>query len=132
MSTRICTICGRELPATSEFFSRDRDWLSSRCKQCRNKYFREYRQKNKNKISEYFKKNRKTPENHNKLRALHIYIKNHKKKPEYCQICNEKRRLQLASINHTYTRNPEDYLYLCQFCHSLFDKCMEGRISGHS
>ena len=55
--------------------------------------------------------------------GIHQYIRRYKPKPDYCTICNEKKkRLELASIDHKYTRNIDDYLYLCPSCHPLFDK----------
>ena len=45
------------------------------------------------------------------------------KKPKYCMICNESKKLQLASKDHEYTSNPLDYIYVCQSCHYRFDSC---------
>lgn len=45
MNIKICTKCKRELPATNEFFSKDknsRDGLSYWCKECNCKYVTEY------------------------------------------------------------------------------------------
>lgn len=56
------------------------------------------------------------------LSTIHHYIHRIKPKQSYCIICNQKKRLDLASINHTYTKNPEDYLWLCRSCHRLFDQ----------
>ena len=52
---------------------------------------------------------------------LHRYIREIKPKPELCEICKEKKRLTLSSNNHTYTRNPDDYRYLCLKCHLIVD-----------
>lgn len=53
---------------------------------------------------------------------IHLFIKKRKQKPEYCIICNEfKEKLECCSIDHTYTRDPNDYIYLCHSCHIVFD-----------
>ena len=63
-------------------------------------------------------------------RALHDYIRKYKPKPEYCTICNEYgKKLHCCSIDHTYTRNLEDWIYLCVKCHSLFDKYRKESVS---
>ena len=56
--------------------------------------------------------------------ALHQYIRKYKPEPEYCTICNQYgKKLECCSIDHTYTRNSDDYISLCNSCHKLFDKC---------
>jgi len=133
METKICSTCQRELPATSEFFSKDRKWLSSRCKSCRNRYFKKYRTENKAKINQYFKKNQHSFMEKDKkriedlglnmsYRGLHLLIKRNKPKPKYCSICNQEKKLELASINHSYTKNINDWMWLCRSCHILLDK----------
>lgn len=55
--------------------------------------------------------------------AKHVYVRR-LIKPKYCTICNiYSKKLHMASIDHTYTRNPKDYIPLCPSCHKLFDKC---------
>ena len=141
MTNKKCTSCGRELPATNEFFSIDQKWLSSRCKQCRNEYFKEYRDKNKEKLKRYSREidipkkleaYEQDKERINHLSKLHQYIRKIKPKQSYCTICNQKKRLELASINHTYTKNIEDYLWLCRSCHILFDKLSEVIVNEYS
>ena len=57
-------------------------------------------------------------------RALHYRIRKLKLEPEYCTICNEiNKKLECCSIDHIYTKNPDDYIYLCRSCHKLFDQC---------
>lgn len=56
-------------------------------------------------------------------KSLHRYITRTKEKPEVCMICNEyKNRLECCSIDHSYTRNINDWIYLCTNCHRLFDR----------
>ena len=139
--TKICKKCKRELPL--DFFNkRGRgDELRAQCKQCRNIQKQEYRDNNKEKIKRDSRKYR-SKNSHPRIRlesgkeieyrSLHQYIKKYKPKPKYCIICNEKKKLQLASINHVYTRNITDWLWLCQSCHMLFDKLSKVRVLGYT
>jgi len=57
--------------------------------------------------------------------SLHIWMAKNKSKPKRCEDCGEIRKLNLASLtNHQYTRNIEDYKWLCYSCHKKLDlKC---------
>ena len=53
-----CTKCGRKLPATTEFFYRNKGgkWgLRVECKECNNERAKQYRETHKDKITEYHK-----------------------------------------------------------------------------
>jgi len=99
------------------------------------KYNRNHRKEIKKKRKEHSRKHREKLDKRNKewrqqffeetgikYKAIHEFIRYNKKKPEYCTICNEIKDLDLASIGHTYTRNPKDWIYICRECHRLFDK----------
>ena len=64
--------------------------------------------------------------------TLHIWIAKNKPKPKVCEICKEERKLNLANIkNHNYTRNINDYRWLCYSCHKKMDMgnyCKNGHI----
>lgn len=55
------------------------------------------------------------------LSALHEYM--HKKliKPKECTFCHKKKKLELSSIKHRYTRNKKDWQWLCKKCHFHYD-----------
>jgi uncharacterized protein with PIN domain len=54
--------------------------------------------------------------------ALHIWLAKNKPKSKLCEKCNDKRKLSLSNIrNHQYTRNPNDYKWLCYSCHKKYD-----------
>ena len=61
--------------------------------------------------------------------VLHEYIKKRIKKPEICEICKNKRILELAFKNHKagykspelYTRNLNNWFYICRSCHMKED-----------
>jgi len=61
--------------------------------------------------------------------VLHKYMKSRKPKPEFCQICKKKKKLDLAFKNHKagfktpelYTRNINDWYYICRSCHMKED-----------
>jgi len=58
--------------------------------------------------------------------ALHGYIRRHKPKPLACELCGKITTvLDLSYVEHsrtaTYTRNPDDYKYICRGCHMRSD-----------
>lgn len=56
--------------------------------------------------------------------GFHAHIKKHNKKSKFCQKCfTYTSKLNLCNIrNHNYTRNIEDYKWLCYRCHMIIDK----------
>jgi hypothetical protein len=55
-------------------------------------------------------------------RALHRWIRKYKLKFELCEECYKMKKLELANIkNHQYSRNPDDYKWLCKSCHTKYD-----------
>ncbi len=58
-----------------------------------------------------------------KSHTIHAWLRNKYPPPEECQDCGKiKPRLYLANLkNHKYTRNIEDYKYLCFDCHQKLD-----------
>jgi len=60
--------------------------------------------------------------NHAKKLTIHGWIARHKPKPKYCEECKKEKKLCLANIkNHNYTRNVNDYKWLCYSCHMNLD-----------
>jgi len=55
--------------------------------------------------------------------ALHIWIRKNKPKPEVCEECKQKKRLTISFNNNLkkYTRNINDYRWLCYKCHNIYD-----------
>ena len=86
MQTKICTKCGQELPATSEYFYKDKthkDGLVSFCKNCKEQYHKQYRQENKEKKSEYDKQYCQINKDKVKESQKQKYIKNIEKRKRY-------------------------------------------------
>jgi hypothetical protein len=55
--------------------------------------------------------------------AIHKWMSNNLNKPDKCSFCKEnKYRLEWANISGDYLRDIEDYICLCQRCHSLWDR----------
>ena len=82
----------------------------------------------KKKISETLKGKNKRENNPNwkgdkvSNKALHTWIKTNKPKPECCEICGKKtNKLDCSNKDHKYSRNLEDYQYLCKKCHAQYD-----------
>ena len=58
--------------------------------------------------------------------SIHKWLKRHFKKPLNCQNCgNFSNHIDWANINHSYSRNINDYKALCRSCHTKYD---HGRI----
>lgn len=61
-----------------------------------------------------------------KYHAIHKWIRNHKPKPIRCENCNKEGKLHVAKKpDALYTRNFDDYLWLCPSCHDKLDRNME-------
>lgn len=65
-----------------------------------------------------------------KTRALHTWVRRHKKIPENCDVCKIRTPIDLANISpsynaKTYTRVLENWVYLCRRCHMLQDGRIE-------
>lgn len=129
METKKCTKCGRELPATLEFFyylkggiykgKKYKDGLRSYCKKCWKEYKKSHKKQIKMNRKEYKKKN------WNKyiyLNNLHKWVKKYKPKQRFCSICNQKRKLELSNISGKYKKDINDYWWLCHECHHFFDR----------
>lgn len=71
-----------------------------------------------------FEKDERNPnwkgENAN-IANLHNYVRRRKSKPALCEICHKRPSLDLMNKNHIYSRNPEDYLWVCRSCHLKYD-----------
>lgn len=81
-------------------------------------------EKTKKMLSEKFKgiRNPAWKGNEAKYNALHMWVRKRKIKPPKCEICNKKTEgLELAKISEKYTRNLEDYKYICYRCHKILD-----------
>ena len=53
--------------------------------------------------------------------ALHNWIAKHFKKSILCEICGLFRKLEWSNKDHKYSRNREDWQYICRSCHRRYD-----------
>lgn len=86
MKSKICTKCGTEYPATTEFFHKDKKGeynLRSDCKQCRSHYKKQYYQNNKERLKkyrkDYYQDHKEYEKQTSKKRALEYYWNNREK-----------------------------------------------------
>ena len=68
--------------------------------------------------------------------VIHRWVEKRKPRIKFCEECGEERKLNLASLtNHNYTRNVEDYKWLCYSCHKHLDlkchRCKRNKIKLH-
>lgn len=54
-------------------------------------------------------------------KCLHDWVKRNKKKVEYCELCGEKKKLNLSNISGKYKRDLTDFRWLCRSCHNKVD-----------
>jgi hypothetical protein len=54
--------------------------------------------------------------------SLHAYIKKRLIKPTSCQNCNKNEKLDLANKSKNYTRNLDDWMWICRTCHYHYDR----------
>lgn len=85
--TRICTKCNIEKPISDFSIKKDGDGLRTDCKECRAKYLKEYRQKNKDKLL------KQQSENHFKNREDRL-----KQQKEY----RERNKDKISKMNRDY------------------------------
>lgn len=61
--------------------------------------------------------------NKQEYRILHGYICQISGMPQKCEHCQSTtKKCEWASINHTYTMDPKDWIRLCHACHMRFDR----------
>jgi len=52
---------------------------------------------------------------------LHVWVKRYLPQPELCQNCNVVKPYDLANVTGIYSRDLENWKYLCRRCHMLSD-----------
>ena len=57
--------------------------------------------------------------------GLHVWVAKRLPKPDACEICKEKKQLELSSKGHVYNRNLKSWQWLCRSCHSKVDQKIE-------
>jgi hypothetical protein len=60
---------------------------------------------------------------------IHKWIRYHKPKSEICEICLEKKYVELANISGEYKRDINDFKWLCKKCHMIFDNRIPTRLN---
>jgi len=62
-------------------------------------------------------------------RGVHEWVRKRKPKPEVCEICKEKEPKHLSNKDHKYSRNIDDYQWVCVKCHWHYD---ENKFKSHT
>ena len=112
--TQICLKCILEF-SNKHSYSNHKRWCEGRMEKTRIKF-------SKNKLGE---KNPNWAGLKVGYHALHDWIMERKKKPEFCEHCKIKSPFDLANISQQYKRDVNDFQYLCRSCHMKKD----GRLS---
>jgi 5-methylcytosine-specific restriction endonuclease McrA len=72
METKRCSNCKQDIPATSEYFSKNKDGFSNYCRTCANECVRQYRKTHKAEIAKY----REDTKEHKSEQSKKYYIEN--------------------------------------------------------
>ena len=123
---KTCSKCGREFPATPEYFHKDKNGkfgLRPDCKECCRKRGLEYNQTNKEKRREYSREWRKN--NPEKLREYHQ--NNREKKREYSREYYQNNRESVLERQKEYNQNNRDKVseYMREYHQNNRDKVSE-------
>ena len=62
--------------------------------------------------------------------ALHHWVRRHLPEPELCQKCNLVKPYDLANVTGNYTRDFENWQYLCRKCHMTTDNRLKRWMKG--
>ena len=84
--TKICSKCGEEKPATTEYFRKakaNKDGLMRQCKDCTKEYYKQYRKENKEKLKEHKKQWRQENKEYYLEYNKQYYKENKEKIKEY-------------------------------------------------
>ena len=129
---KVCTTCKRELPETIAFFHKDKlgkKGLRAECKDCKNAKDRKHQHENQEKKKEVQDKWKLKVMENSPLNitysAIHRYMRENYEAPRNCQICHERKEVELANITGIYSRDIKDYMWLCKQCHISFDSKKE-------
>jgi hypothetical protein len=55
------------------------------------------------------------------VNPIHRWIEKRKQKQKFCEFCHQEKELELASIDGTYKRDINHFLWLCYSCHMKLD-----------
>lgn len=57
--------------------------------------------------------------------AIHAWIRRRKGKPEFCEVCQREKPVELSSVSGECKRDVDDFQWLCRRCHIM----LEGRLN---
>ena len=63
----------------------------------------------------------------NAYSKLHVWIAENKPKPEDCERCHKKKKLDLSSNDHKYTGDIKDWEWICRSCHKKKDHLIKNK-----
>jgi len=120
MPEKICPSCKERLPLT--FFARDKsksDDVTSHCKKCRNLQKQHSRALGLYKNSERRYRRSRDPVKDYAKEVVRRFVAAGLKKPEECEICSGKGRLE---AHHPDYSKPLNFKWLCKRCHAYIHR----------
>jgi len=68
------------------------------------------------------------PEKYSWYNKVHCWVRRRILPQKHCTICNEDKKLEIASVSGNYIKSIEEFFLLCKSCHQLYDNLRrEGR-----
>ncbi len=64
------------------------------------------------------------------LLAIHRWVERRLHKPTICPICSNPGWMDLHNVDSKYSRNLEDWIWLCRRCHMTIDGRINRRVNG--
>lgn len=120
LKIKICNRCGKEFPATTEYFrerKETKNGLRKECKECSSKYDSEYRIKNKKSVinskKKYYQENKEYVQRYKKEYGVKNKIRIAEYQLNYREDATNKEKA--SKYNNKYAKeNPEKYRVICQ------------------
>ena len=108
----------------------------TRCLICSNKYRKGFQHtettKKKQSTGKLGNKNPMWKGEEVSYHKLHSWVRRHKPKKKFCEICGKETKLEICNLSGEYKRDLEDYAWYCRTCHRKRDKEFRerNRVSG--
>ena len=106
--TKICSKCGEEKPATTEYFGKDKrnkDGLNGQCKDCRKEYQCQWYKENKEKMKEYNKQRRQENKEYDKQ----YYKENKEEIKEYYKQYRKENKEEIKEYQNQWRQENKEY-----------------------
>lgn len=113
--TKICSKCGEEKPATTEYFGKDKrnkDGLNGQCKDCRKEYqsqwYKENKEEAKERQKQHYKENKEEIKEYQKQYFKQYYVENKEKIKEYHKQWRQENKEEIKEYKKQYRKENKE------------------------